>query len=112
MHIDETSKKIYYWRSEILDIIKVLRKKYEIDSPMRMYCDSRDFNHPSSIGGKSLKYYMILSEKKKFKKFLKHLAKVLDVFDLEVIWGKDIISELDERQAYYSFQIYKRSING
>lgn len=95
-------------REEIKAVFKKIREEHGISKPYKTYCDPRFSFHPSSIGGRNLKYYVLQAKnEKQFKKFKKHLDKVLNAFNHS---SKEIFEGYgDDREYYFSIQIYNNT---
>lgn len=99
---------LYLSREEIMEVFKKIREEHGISKPYKTYCDRRFSFHPSSIDGRNLKYYVLQAKnEKKFKKFKKHLDKVLNTFGHS---SKEIFEGYgDDREYYFSIQIYNNT---
>lgn len=101
----------YLTREEIKAVFKKIREEHGISKPYKIYGDPRFSFHPSSIDGKNLKYYVLQAKSEKhFKKFKKHLDKVLNTFGHS---AKVIFEGYgDDQEYYFSIQIYAHNHTG
>ena len=102
---------LHLTREEIKAVFKKIREEYGISKPYKTYGDPRFSVHPSRIEGKSLKFYVLQAKnEKQFKKFKKHLDKVLNAFGHS---SKEIFEGYgDDWEYYFSIQIYSHNNTG
>lgn len=102
---------LHLTREEIKAVFKKIREEYGISKPYKTYGDPRFSVHPSRIEGKSLKFYVLQAKnEKQFKKFKKHLDKVLNTFGHS---SKEIFEGYgDDWEYYFSIQIYAHNNTG
>ena len=104
MHRDENGKMLV-WRSEVVDIINVIREKQDICRPRRQRADTKRYGSPDEIGGLSLKYHDFLSTPRKMIKFQRALIYVLGLLDLEPVFT---IQPPVGRYVMFSFQVFRK----